>query len=81
MLVIPSKISDDENKEFVRPISEQEISDAIWSLQLNRASGPAEFKINFYHAAWDIIKVDLRRMLNWTRKKKSMGKLTHLSCL
>ena len=30
--VIPSKISDDENEELMKPISEHEISDAIWTL-------------------------------------------------
>ena len=60
LLVIPSKISDDENEELMKPVLEYEISDAIWTLQL----GPDGFTINFYRDAWYIIKVDLRRMLN-----------------
>ena len=46
--VIPSKIYDDENEELVKPNSEHEISDAIWTLQLDRALGPVGFTINFY---------------------------------
>ena len=79
--VISSKISDDENEELVKPILEQEISDAMWTLQLDRASGPDGFTIKFYRAVWDIIKVDLRRMLNWTRKKEKIGGATNSSFL
>ena len=64
-MVIPSKISIDENEELVNPISEYEISDVIWTLQLDRVSDPDGFTINFYSVVWDIIKVDLRRILNW----------------
>ena len=32
LLVIPSKISEDENEELMKPILEHEISDTIWSL-------------------------------------------------
>ena len=61
---IPSKIMDDDNEELVRPISEQEISDAIWSLQLDKAPSPDGFIIIFYRVVWEIIKANLRRMLN-----------------
>ena len=79
--VIPSKIYDDENEEFVKPISEHEISDAVWTLYLDRVSGPDGFTINFYQATWDIIKEDLRRMLKWTSKKDKIGGVTNSSFL
>ena len=72
---------DDENEQLVRPISEQEISDAIWSLQLDKAPGPNGFTIKFYRATWEIIKVDLRRMLSWTRKKDKIGGAINSSLL
>ena len=37
--------------------------------------------INFYRAAWDIIKEDLKKMLNWTRKKDEIGGATNSTFL
>ena len=65
----------------MKPISKHEISDAIWTLQLDRASSPNGFTIKFYRATWDIIKVDLRRMLNWTRNKDKISGATNSSFL
>ena len=43
--------------------------------------GPDGFTINFYMFAWEIIKEDLKRMLNWTRKKDNIGEATKSSFL
>ena len=43
--------------------------------------GPNVFTINFYRVAWDIIKEDLKRMLNWTRKKDNISGATNSSFL
>ena len=47
MSVIPSRIFDDENEKLVKTISKHEISDAIWTLQLDREPGPDGFTIKF----------------------------------
>ena len=59
LLAISHEITRDENEKLLRPISEQEINEAIWTMHLDKAPGPNEFTINFYRAAWDIIKEDL----------------------
>ena len=41
--------------------------------------GPDSFTINFYRVAWDIIKEDMKKMLNWTRKKDKIGGATNSS--
>ena len=43
---------------------EFEIKDVIWSLQADKALGPNGFTIDLYRASWDIIKEDLKKMLN-----------------
>ena len=59
-----SSISDEENKELEKPISENEIIEAIWTLHPDKSPRHDGFTINFYRAAWDIIKEDLKKMLN-----------------
>ena len=48
---IQSSITEDENKEMEKPISENEIIEAIWSLHPDKCPGPDGFTINFYQAA------------------------------
>ena len=78
---IPSLISEHDNKDLSKSIMVFEIKDAIWSLQADKAPGPDGFTINFYRAAWDIIKEDLKIMLNWTNKNDKVGGATNSSFL
>ena len=70
---IPSLITKQDDKDLSKPIMEYEIKAAIWSLQANKALGPDGFTINFYREAWDTIKEDMKRMLNWMRRKDKVG--------
>ena len=78
---IPSIISDVENRELAKPILEHEIRSAIWSLHADKAPVLDGFTINFNRVAWNIIKEDLKKMLNWTRKKDKIGGATNSSFL
>ena len=79
---IPSLIKDvEKNRELAKPIMEYKIRNAIWSLHADKVPRPNGFTINFYRAAWDIIKEDLKKMLNWTRKKDKIGGETNSSFL
>ena len=53
---IPSLINDIENRELEKPTTEYEIRNTFWSLHVDKAPRPDGFTINFYRAAWDIIK-------------------------
>ena len=64
-----------------KPILESEIKDSIWPLQADKEPGLDGFTINFYRAAWDIMKGDLKIMLNWTRRKDKVGGATNSSFL
>ena len=61
---IHPSVSEEENKELEKPIYENEIIEAIWNLHPDKSPGPDGFTINFYRAAWDIIKKDIKKMLN-----------------
>ena len=69
---IHPSVFEEENKELEKPISENEIVEAIWNLHPDKSPRPVGFTINFYRAAWDIIKEELKRMLNWTKKKRKL---------
>ena len=78
---IPLLINSIENRDIAKPIMEYEIRNAIWSLHADKAPVPDGFTINFYIAKWDIIKEDLKKMLNWTRKKDKISGATNSSFL
>jgi len=66
----PSKVTDDLNKNLIAKIKEEEIVEAIWSLQPNKAPGPDGFPICFYRDYWELIKKDLIKYLKWIQKKE-----------
>ena len=79
--IIHPSIFEEENKVLEKPITENEIIEAIWTLHPDKSPGPEGFTINFYRVAWDIIKEDLKKILNWTRKKDKIGGATNSTFL
>jgi hypothetical protein len=65
---IPKIVFKDENIELVHPITEEKINLMIWSLGPYKAQGPDGFSISFYRNFWDLIKFDLKRMLQYTHR-------------
>jgi hypothetical protein len=53
------QVSQEENESLVRPFMVQEVQEAIFQMEHNKASGPDGFPIEFYQACWEIIKNDL----------------------
>jgi hypothetical protein len=78
---IPSIVSEHENNQLVKDITEEEIIKAVWSLDPDKAPGPDGFPIRFYHSFWDIIKRDLKKMLNYTLHKQKIGGATNSTFL
>jgi hypothetical protein len=78
---IPEIVSEPENNQLVQEISEEEIAKAIWSLDPDKAPGPDGFPIRFYRSYWDIIKRDLKKMLNYTLHKQKVGGATNSTFL
>jgi hypothetical protein len=78
---IPSVVSEHENNQLVKDITEEEIAKAVWSLDPDKAPGPDGFPIRFYRSFWDIIKQDLKKMLNYTLHKQKIGGATNSTFL
>jgi mannosylglycoprotein endo-beta-mannosidase len=53
------QLSNGENEILVTNFTEQEVYDAIFQMEKNKASGPDVFPAEFYQKLWDVIKIDL----------------------
>jgi mannosylglycoprotein endo-beta-mannosidase len=58
------QISDIENDILISQFSEEEVHDALFQMERNKAPGPDGFPAEFYQKCWDIIKDDLMALFN-----------------
>jgi hypothetical protein len=66
-------IAEEENKHLLQDVEEDEIIQEIWILKKHKASRLDGFTIHFYRVFWNIVRLDLKRMLNYTLRKKKVG--------
>ena len=57
--VIPTLITEEENRIMIAPIETEEIIKALHGMNPDKAPGPDGFSARFYTVCWDIIKKDL----------------------
>lgn len=55
------------------PVSEEEIINIVWSMEPDKSPGPDGFSIHFYRICWEIIKIDLMRMVQGFMRKAKFG--------
>jgi hypothetical protein len=60
---------------------EVEIKHAIWHLDPIKASGLDGFPISFYIFFWDLIKYDLKHVLQYAQSSFKLGRNTNSSFL
>ena len=60
---IPSIVSPEGNVGLMKPFTKNEILEVIWEMGSNKAPGPDGFSFHFYRACWNIIKIDLIRIV------------------
>ena len=53
------QVTDDEKEKLIANFSYNEIREAIFQMEHNKAPGPDGFPAEFYQAFWDLIKDDL----------------------
>jgi hypothetical protein len=56
------QITPDENNILISEFTENEVRDAIFQMELNKAAGPDGFPAEFYQTFWEVIKDDLMPM-------------------
>lgn len=78
---IKKKISEQQNRDLDKEVTEEEIREAVWSLHPEKALGLDGFTIAFYRNHWETIKKDLVRMIKNVFKKYKVGGNTKASFL
>ena len=61
--LIPPLIQEADNLLLIAPISLKELKRALFRMKPDSAPGPDGFTTRFYTSCWDIIKLDLLRMV------------------
>jgi mannosylglycoprotein endo-beta-mannosidase len=65
-----SQVSIDENVELCKPFSENEIKNALFQMETNKAAGPHKIPIEFYQTCWDVVKTDIIQLFDDFHAKK-----------
>jgi len=55
-------VTDDDKEKLIAKFSYNEVREAIFQMEHNKAPGPDGFPAEFYQAFWDLIKDDLMAM-------------------
>eukprot|EP00253_Pinus_taeda_P010548 PITA_10548 len=76
---IENKIKEEHNRALEQEPTEEEIREAIFSMQQDKAPGPDGFTVAFYRYHWDIIKKDFVRMVKNAFRKHKVGDFTKSS--
>jgi hypothetical protein len=56
------QVSQEENDLLIRPFTIEEIREAVFEMEHNKAPGPDRFPAEFYQSCWEIIKYDLMEL-------------------
>eukprot|EP00253_Pinus_taeda_P030505 PITA_30505 len=73
LINIPQLVSLEDNESLIRPASEEEIINIAWSMEPDKSPRPDGFSIHFSRICWEIIKIDLMRMVQGFMRKAKVG--------
>ena len=65
--LIPKMIIEEHNQMLLRPISLQEVEAAVAQTKIGKAPGPDGFTSNFFHHFWDLIKLEVWKLVEESR--------------
>jgi len=57
-------VQDFENEILTQPFSEEEIKEALFQMEKNKAAGPDSIPIEFYQSCWEIVKNDIVQLFD-----------------
>nr|GEZ74736.1 hypothetical protein [Tanacetum cinerariifolium] len=74
------KLDAEKVVELIKPVTDEEIKDALFSIDVNKASGPDGYTLKFFKAAWSVVgkdtcsaikeffDIELKRGMSWSWK-------------
>ena len=71
----------EENEELMKPFSDEETINFIWSMDPDKAPGPDRFSFHFYRVCCNIIRKNLLRMVKSFQSKAKVGGSTNSTFL
>jgi hypothetical protein len=78
---IPRIITDQDNQDLIKKITEEEVREVVFHFDPDKAPGPDGFTFHFYRQCWEIVKKDLLRMINYALANCKIGGATNSSFL
>jgi hypothetical protein len=64
---IPSLITKEHNETLMRPITQEEVDQAVKEMPLGKAPGPDGFTTNFFHYCWSMIREEVWQVVEESR--------------
>jgi hypothetical protein len=64
---LPSLVTQEKNVALARPITQEEVDQAVKYMPLGKAPGPDGFTTDFFHHCWDLIKKDVWEVVEESR--------------
>jgi hypothetical protein len=69
---IPKLVTPEQNVALKRPISKEEVDQAVKDMPPGKAPGPDGFTIDFFHHCWEIIGNDVWEVIEESRSSRQV---------
>ena len=69
---IPYLFSSEKNYLLMKPITLYEVEEAVFQMREGTAPGPNGFTVNFFHHYWDLIKMEVYKIVEYSRTTKKL---------
>jgi 23S rRNA U2552 (ribose-2'-O)-methylase RlmE/FtsJ len=71
---IPHLVTEEQNNNLSKPIAEEEIDQALQEMPNGKPPGPDGFTVEFFKACWEVVKHDVYRVVEDSRRSASILK-------
>ena len=76
---IPKLVSREDNCNLNRSVTEKEVSEVLKEMQNGKAPGPDGFNVDFFKACWNVVKHDMLKVVEDTRRNRTILKALNTS--
>ena len=70
--LIPSLVSTEKNDILMKPITLYEVEEVVFQMREGTTPVPDGFTVNFFHRFWDLIKMEVLRIMEDSRLTKRL---------
>jgi hypothetical protein len=78
---IPILVIEEQNNNLNKPIAEEEIDQVLQEMPNGKAPGPDGFTVEFFKACWEIVKHDVYRVVEDSRRSASILKVLNATMI